>query len=152
MMFETNETAFRKKFEEVEKEFKQLSATDIATPRGVSDIDKYFQNGKLNTGMTIPMHVRAAALFNIHTKELKKYQQIQNGDKIKFVYLKIPNTIKQNVIGFPSNINLPEELGLTKYIDYDTQFEKTLEGPMKSLTDVAGWKLREESSLESFFS
>lgn len=150
MMFETNEETFRTRFAEVEKEFRTLEPNEIAFPKGVSDIDKYF-NGKIfKTGVTIPMHCRAAGLYNIHTGKLN-YEPIQNGDKIKYLYLKAPNPIKQNIIGFPSASKLPPELGLDKYIDWDTQFEKSFENPMKSLTDIAGWKVREESSLESFF-
>lgn len=151
LMFESDEKTLRMKFMEVKKEFKTCSPEDIAFPRGVSDIDKYFSNGIIKSGLAVPIHVRAAYLFNKHTAKYKKYQQIQNGDKIKYLYLKLPNPIKQNVIGFPANIALPPELGLNNYIDYDTQFEKTVENVMKSLTDCAGWKLREESSLEGFF-
>jgi len=150
-MFEADEATVIKQFEEVETEYKTLSIQEIAFNSGVSEVEKYMDNGKLKDDARIPINSRAACLFNIHTKNLKKYQQLQNGDKIKFVYLKLPNTIKQNVIGFPSNIDLPVELQLTKYVDYEKQFEKTIESPMKSLTDCAGWKLREESSLESFF-
>jgi len=150
-MFESDEITLRKKFLLIEKEFKTLPPTEIAFPRGVSDIDKYFANNAIKTGITVPMHVRAACLFNMNTVKLKQYQQVQNGDKIKFLYLKMPNPIRQNVIGFPSNIDLPPEFKLHAYVDYDTQFEKTIENAMTSLTDCAGWKLREESSLAGFF-
>jgi len=151
LMFESDEYTLRKRFLELEKEFKTLPPSEVAFPRGVSDIGKYFANNAIRTGMTVPMHVRAACLFNMNAVKFKQYQQIQNGDKIKFLYLKMPNPIRQNVIGFPSNIDLPPEFKLHGYLDYDTQFEKTVENAMKSLTDCAGWKLREESSLESFF-
>jgi DNA polymerase elongation subunit (family B) len=148
MIFETSEESFRENFDKNEKEFKKLPPEEIAFPRGVSDIDKWFDNGKIKKGC--PMHVRAALLFNLHTSKYPGYQQIQNGDKIKFVYLKLPNPIKENVIGIPAGLKLPKELGLDKYVDYTTQFEKTFEMPLRSLTDCAGWHVREVSSLEGF--
>ena len=49
------------------------------------------------------MHVRGALLFNHYVKQRKldkKYAYIQNGEKIKFCYLKDPNPIRENVISF----------------------------------------------------
>lgn len=150
MIFETDEKTFRKNFEKIEKEFRSLPADEIAFPRGVSEMDKY-DDGRGGFKKPCPIHVRASLLYNNHTKKYNIYAPIQGGDRIKFVYLKLPNPIKQDVIGFPAGTQLPKELGLDKYIDYDTQFEKTFEGPLSSLTDAAGWSLREVSSLEDFF-
>lgn len=149
MIFETNEISFRERFNQIEKEFKSLPASEVAFPRGVTDIDKWFDNGKIKKGA--PIHVRAALLYNIHSEKFKNYPKIQNGDRIKFIYLKMPNPIGQDVFGFPAGATIPAELGLDKYIDYNLQFEKTFEVPLKSLTDIVGWKAREESSLEDFF-
>lgn len=151
MIFETDELTFRKHFAEIEKDFRNLPADEIAFPRGVSEIDKWVEpDGKLK--LRIPIHVRASALYNLHTKKYNTYAPIQNGDRIKFVYLKLPNPIRQDVIGFPTSSKLPKELGLEKYVDYDLQFEKTFEGPLSTLTAAAGWKLREEATLQWLFS
>ena len=72
-----------------------------------------------------PIHVRGALLFNHHISKNKltnKYSLINNGEKIKFLYLKKPNIIRENVISFIQEF--PKEIGLDKYIDYDLQFEK----------------------------
>lgn len=151
MIFESNEKELQKKFLELEKEFKTLPAHDIGRPSGVSDISKHFDGIKIKDSKSVPMHVRAAINYNIACAPLSNLEQIVNGGKIKYVYLKMPNPIKQNVIGFPSHSKLPAELKLDKYIDYNTQFEKTFENPLKSLTDVAKWSLRDESDLTSFF-
>ena len=47
---------------------------------------------------------------------------IQDGEKLKFTYLKQPNPMKDSVISFPTRI--PKEFELQKYIDYDLQFQK----------------------------
>ena len=80
----------------------------------------------------------------------KNYELIQEADKIKFVYLKEPNPIHENVIAFP--VYLPEELGLNKYVDYDKMFEKTFVHPMQPIFEALKWSIEKELTLESFFS
>ena len=55
----------------------------------------------------------------MNKKHGNKYQSIASGDKIRFVYLKMPNPVKENVIAWPASEKFPEEFGLQKYIDYD---------------------------------
>jgi DNA polymerase elongation subunit (family B) len=79
----------------------------------------------------------------------KKLPLIKEGEKIKFIFLKEPNTIQSNVIAFPQS--LPKELDLEQYIDYNTQFEKSFVEPLKIVLDSIGWKTEKTSSLEDFF-
>ena len=46
---------------------------------------------------------------------------------------------------------LPPELELQEYIDYDKQFEKSFIEPMSSVMNAVGWKTEHVSSLEDFF-
>ena len=78
-----------------------------------------------------------------------KYSYIKNGEKIKFCYLKKPNTINENVISFIQDF--PKELGLSKYIDHDLQFEKSFLEPLKIILDAIGWNVEKTNTLESFF-
>lgn len=149
MIFETTEDTFKEYFAKVESEFLTLSPEEIAFPRGTTDIDKWHDKFKIKSGC--PIHVRSAIVYNKTVDKIKGFNSIQSGDKIKFLYMVMPNPLHENVFGFPSNVEFPTSLKLEKYIDFRTQFEKTFENPMRSLTDVAGWKLRDESSLESFF-
>ena len=80
----------------------------------------------------------------------KKYQQIKEGEKIKFIYLKQPNTIRSDVISFLSSI--PKEFDLEQYIDYDTQFDKSFLEPLKIVLECINWKVEKTNSLEDFFS
>jgi hypothetical protein len=75
---------------------------------------------------------------------------IQEGEKIKFTYLKMPNTFKDSVVSFPSRF--PSEFNLQQYIDYDTQFDKTFLEPIKVILDCMKWKTEKTSSIEDFFS
>lgn len=150
MMFEKDEQTLKNHFEKLEAEFKKLPVEDIAFPRGVSDIDKWSADGRGYKGRC-PIHVRASLLYNMHTSKFQKYAPIQNGDKIKFVYLKMPNSIGENIIGFPAGGTLPKELGLDKYVDYEKQFDATFKEPLQSLTDVAEFALVDITTLEDFF-
>jgi len=133
------------------KEFKALPPEQIAFPRSVSDVVKYRSYASIYSKGT-PIHCRGALLFNHYIKEKKldnKYSLINNGEKIKFIYLKKPNIIQENVISFIQDF--PHELGLDKYIDYELQFEKSFLDPLKSILDAIGWNVTKINTLESFF-
>ena len=138
--------------DECRAKFKKLSPEQISFPRSVSDVNKYQSSSTIYTKGT-PIHVRGALLFNHYVKEAKltnKYSLIQNGEKIKFVYLKKPNTIHENIISFIQEF--PKELNLDKFIDYELQFEKAFLEPLKSILDAIGWNVEKTVNLELFFS
>ena len=98
------------------------------------------------------MHVRASLLYNHYLKQKNiemNYESIQSGEHMRFLYLKIPNPIKENVIGFIST--LPKEFELHSYIDYDLQFDKSFIEPLKAILDAIGWSVEKQATLESFF-
>ena len=138
--------------ENARKQFKSLTPEEIAFPRSVSEINKWISKTNMyNKG--VPIHVRGSILYNHHTKKNgldKKYPAIQSGEKIKFVYLKVPNLIQENVFSFIQEF--PRELQLEKYVDYETQFNKSFVEPMKIILDAIGWSVEKSVSLESFFS
>ena len=131
--------------------FKSLPPDEIAFPRGVTDISKWSNKSTIYKKGT-PIHVRGALLYNNRIRSLaleKKYELIQNGDKIKFIYLRVPNTIQENVISFPGH--LPEELELHKYVNHDLQFEKTFLDPINIILDAIGWTAEPRADLQQFF-
>ena len=137
--------------EECRVKFRSLPPEEIAFPRTASDIRKYHSSSDIYTKGT-PIHCRGALLFNHYVKQKKltnKYSLISNGEKIKFLYLKKPNIIQENIISFIQDF--PKELGLDKYIDYDLQFEKSFVEPLKSILDAIGWSVEKTVNLESFF-
>jgi DNA polymerase elongation subunit (family B) len=132
-------------------EFKSLNPEAVAFPRGVSNITDWHDR-KTIFKKSCPIHVRGSLLHNYYLKQNKlnnKYELIQNGDRIKFVYLKLPNSIKQNVVSFKDV--LPKELKLHNYINYDLQFEKTFIEPLNLILNPIGWSAEEQATLEDFF-
>ena len=132
-------------------EFKKLSPEQVAFPRGVSNITDWADHQTIYKKGT-PIHVRGSLLYNNQLKKLgldRKLAEIQNGEKIKFCYLKVPNPIKENVIAFPDY--LPQEFKLQPYIDYDIQFEKTFIEPLKLILDAINWTAEPVASLDAFF-
>ena len=127
--------------------FYEMPFEDVSFPRTVQNIEKYKTEKK-----SIPIHVRGALIYNKRITELKllnKYELVRDGDKIKFCYLKLPNPIQDYVISALST--LPQQFGLEKYIDYETQFEKAFLEPLKSILNVIGWKDKKTHTLEEFF-
>ena len=137
--------------ENARKEFKSLPPEEIAFPRTASNVQKYKASSTIYAKGT-PIHVRGALLFNHYVKQKKldnKYSLIGNGEKVKFLYLKKPNIIQENVISFIQDF--PTEIGLDKYVDYDLQFEKSFVEPLKAILDAIGWNVEKTVNLELFF-
>tara|TARA_R110000824_G_scaffold292565_4_gene480962 strand:+ start:1408 stop:3969 length:2562 start_codon:yes stop_codon:yes gene_type:complete len=129
-------------------EFNSLPAEDVAFPRGINGIKKYDGAPK-----GTPIHVRGALIYNklLHKHKLfRSYPAIQDGDKVKFIYLKEPNITHDFVISISSS--LPKEFGLEKYIDYNKQFQKAFVDPLEIILSKVGWKTEKVSTLEDFFS
>ena len=137
--------------EDSRKKFRTLPPEEISFPRSASDVVKYRAHSTIYAKGT-PIHIRGALLYNHYVKQHKltnKYSFIQNGDKIKFCYLKKPNIIRENIISFIQDF--PHEIGLDKYVDYDLQFEKAFLEPLKTILEAIGWNVEKTVNLESFF-
>ena len=141
--------------QEFRKEWLELKPDMIAFPRSCNGLRKWATtNGIFKKGC--PMHVKGALLYNYQLKDKKlhkKYPEIMEGEKVKFVYLKNPNPFQANVFTFFTEC--PTELDVQKYIDYDKQFEKSYVEPLKFITNSIGWQIDEsygtQTNLLDFF-
>ena len=137
--------------DKVKEDTKKEECVNIAFPRGVNGLKKYKSGSDIYSKGT-PIHVRGALLYNHHVSRNKlthKYPLIQEGEKIKFLYLKTPNPIQENVISFFQN--LPPEFNVEKYVDFNKQFEKSFFEPLKNVLECIGWDYERSVSLLSFF-
>jgi len=151
LMMNGTEEDVQKFVAKFKEEFKKFSPEEISFPRGIRGIKKYSDSVTLYTKGT-PIHVKGAIIYNNALKQKgldKKYPLINDGEKIKFSYLKTPNPFKESVISFP--VTLPKEFDLQKYIDYDMQFEKAFVEPIKVVLDCMNWNIEKQSTLEDFF-
>ena len=152
VMMEGTEDEMIKFIDEARIKFNKLSVAELSFPRSISDVNKHKSHTTIY-GKGCPIHVRGSLLHNHYVKERgldNKYSLINNGDKIKFVYLKKANPIRENVISFLNDF--PYELGLDKYIDYELQFNKAFLEPVKVILDSIGWNVEKVANLELFFS
>ena len=136
-------------------EFMNLKPELIAYPRSVNGLTKWTESHNLFK-KGAPIHCKGAILYNHLLKEKKlqgKYPYIQEGDKIKFLHMKIPNTYQSTSISFMTK--LPKELNLHNIIDYDMQFEKSFVEPLKFITNIIQWNIDgsygTQGTLEGFF-
>jgi len=132
-------------------QFSSLPVEDISFPRGCNNLNKWSHPQSIYSKGT-PIHVRGALLYNFYNKKNKlthKYPLIQEGEKVKFVYLKTPNKINENVISYLGTF--PREFGLDKQVDYDLQFSKSFLDPIKVIMDTIGWQAEKVPSLEFLF-
>lgn len=137
--------------------FLSLPPDQIAFPRSVNGLSKYADSTTIYKKST-PIAVKGALIYNHHIKKMKlgkKYKQIQEGEKVKFIYLKTPNPFggsygNDHVISFPNTI--PKEFELEEYIDKKLQFEKTFIDPLNTILVNIGWSTEKQNTLESLFS
>jgi len=137
--------------EDFRRDFRKLQPEEVAFPRSCNGMVKYSGVNSIYDKGT-PIAVKGSLVYNHFLRERKlskKYRLIVEGDKIKFIYLKEPNPLREKVISFPNTI--PVELKIHDYLDYDMQFEKSFLDPLSNILEKIGWKMDRETTLESLF-
>ena len=133
-------------------EFNSLPPEEIAFPRSVNGLRKFRASGTVYS-KGCPLHVRGTLLYNFYIARNKlehKYPLVQEGEKIKFVYLLRPNPLgNENVISFLNTF--PRELDLADNIDRDAQFKKSFLDPLRIISNVIGWDIERVPNLEFLF-
>lgn len=131
--------------------FFELPFEDIASPSSMNGMTKYEDSSTIYK-LSTPIHVKGALIYNHYIREknlLNKYEEIHDGNKVKYCYLTLPNPVKSKVI--TTGGRLPKELNLDNYLDRDLQFNRTFLSPIQSIIELIGWKTNKTSTLEGFF-
>lgn len=155
ILFDGTQKDLREWFEKCKTEFKNAPISDIVANMTVNSVDY-----DLRKDLAIPFNSRASLIYNefIKKHDLEgSFNLIQAGDKIKYIYLKTPNPlgetikvssgkttklVKPNVIGFIDDNFIQY---IKDYIDYDTQFEKTLIKPLEFMTNAINFTVKEKA-------
>lgn len=136
---------------EFKTRFQGLPFGQVASPRSVSELDKYRDSSQVFKKGT-PINAKGSLVYNHALETLKltrKYEQIQPGQKIKYAYCMQPNPLNTSVIACPGE--LPPELNMDMYIDRNKQWDKSFGEPIKSILDKIGWALERRATLDAFF-
>ena len=117
--------------DDFKKEFYSLPPEDIAFPRSVNGLRKFKSDTDVYS-KGCPLHVRGSLLYNFYVSKKKlenKYPLIQEGEKIKYIYMKVGRTnyTGENVLSFLNTF--PRELGLEECIDHKISFKKSFLDP-----------------------
>jgi len=137
--------------EDFKTKFKTLPAEEVSFPRSVKGLAKYHDSASIYQKST-PIHVKGSLIYNkiLQNKRLtRKYPKIQEGEKIKFAYLKEPNPTGDTVIAMLNA--LPDEFELKPYIDYEKQFSKSFLDPIIGILNVIGWEHERKTNIMGFF-
>lgn len=151
LILTTDEATLIRYIADERERFRTLSPEEIAFPRTANGLATYSDPGTIYRKGT-PIHVKGSLIYNhmIQTHKLtNKYEAINEGGKIKFLSLKVPNPTHDKVIAFIHK--LPPEFGLHKYVNYDEQFDRAFLDPLASIMEIIGWNHEQRASLESLF-
>ena len=144
------------------KNMKYNELDDISSPTGVKGIWKYLQKDNENSSVFsvfkkgCPVHVKAALAYNDlirYFKQDNKYQFINNGDKIRWVYLK-HNQLGLKVVAYKGHEDPPEIMKfINDHIDHDKIYDQALTKKLQMFYDCLDWgkPVDEEQSIERFF-
>ena len=139
----------RSKVEQWEKEIKETwEAEEMASPKRLNVWSKYYEPDEkpdissINWfGKNTPTEIRGGSRYNALLNVLNladEYPEIQDGESIKFLWLKEENPYSINNISFPDI--LPPEFELHDYIDKPKQYMKIAGKFFNDIVEIIGEK------------
>ena len=155
ILFDGSQKDLREWFEKCKTEFKNAPISDIVANMTVNCVDY-----DLRKDLSIPINSRASLIYNEFIKKHNlegSFNLIQAGDKIKYIYLKTPNTLGETIVnstGRSVKKTYPNVIAfvdynfiqyIKDYIDYDTQFEKTLIKPLEFMANAINFTVKEKA-------
>lgn len=135
----TDESKILDKINQCESIIKNMSPEEIAFPKTCNGLFKY-NDGKDGWIKGAQAHVKAALTYNKYLEQrpelINQYPKIQEGEKIRFVWLKSPNIFNSETFGFINR--LPKDKMIIDFIDYDTMCEKAYTKVMRDMIEKIG--------------
>lgn len=133
-----------KVFNETYEIFKQLPIEDVAFVMGVKGYEKYAnRSNEFETVKGMPNHVKAAYYHNILLDRLgieRKYEKIVSGDKVRYFYVRKPNSFGLSAIGY--KYYYPKEFQSIFEIDYEKMFEKIIYSVIERFYESVNWTVK----------
>lgn len=146
-------------FDEVQEGMKNVEPKQLAINVGVTSLDyeynpdlgKYLKfkpdskgkdslNGVKGKYLSAPMNSRASIKHNEYIRKVGlDVKEIEPGDKISYLSLKMPNPAGSDVLAFQNPKVFDGEL--KDYIDYSEMFDKAFMSPIKLICDPLKWEL-----------
>ena len=176
IMLHGTESDMHKYVQDIRNKFNSFTVEQIAAPRGITSLSKYDKKVLLNAikhttdpaklkelqdvcninsdiyVKKTPVHVKGSLIYNTLINKHGLSQQrkpIVDGDKVKYVYLRTPNPIREECIAFQDT--LPAEFNLHKYVDYDRMFENTFISFLTKMIESLNWTTEKQASLADWF-
>lgn len=135
--------------EQTRAKFDVAPFEDIAANSSFNNKKKYALGDK-----SVPMAVAAGLNYNrlILERGLENTKpRLNNGDRIKFARLKLPNPTRENWFGVPVDES-HDLMGLEKYIDREALWKIGFLQPMETMATAANMNVERKATLEDFFS
>ena len=149
----STEQDFQKHISDFKSKFYSSGPSDVAMTISANNLDKYTnraKGGKPYISRT-PASTKAAILYNsflIENNLEAKYESIKESDKIKMVYISLPNKLQDDIIGYTTV--LPDEM-MPLNINYDRQFKSVYLSILERLAKVIGWETERTANLGDLF-
>lgn len=133
------------KIRDIHEKYLTVPIDQIALAKGVKNYSKYAtepMSTYIETGLKYPkgcpIHVRASMNYNYFVEKYNlPLMPITNGTKMKYVFVKTNNILRQNVVGFIGN--WPKDFDKHFEIDKDMLWFKTFISTMQRFFDVLDW-------------
>ncbi len=165
IIMDEDERAVADFIKEVKVKFMEAPIDDISRVSGIGTLmyegelgDKYKKvkadgsydlnkNGRIQSA---PINVRAAINSNLYSKEKgldTTFPQITAKDKVKYVFLKTPNEVGDEVIGFFDSRFL-DKAGLTELVNKEHMFNLVFLQPLQLMLDAVQYNVNKNFTME----
>ncbi|MDE1971414.1 MAG: DNA polymerase, partial [Patescibacteria group bacterium] len=96
-----------------------------------------------------PIHVRAALMHNYWAEKKglgKRIKPIADGERIKYVHLKVPNPTREDVFAFVGKLH--PDLDVHRHVCKKTHFEKGFIAPLEGILKAINWDWEKRNTLD----